>query len=56
MLEAQPCAGVEQFRQLPLPPHLFFFSLLCKQSVVLTNFPAQKVIEHLEVTRKGSAG
>lgn len=25
MLEAQPCAGVEQFRQLPLPPHLFFF-------------------------------
>lgn len=50
-MEAQPrtVAGGE-LRQLPLPS--FFFVLLCKRATVLTKFPAQKVIEHLEVTKK----
>lgn len=55
MLEAQPCAGEGQFRQLPLPPCCFFFLCFVKKSVVLTIFPAQQVTEHLECTRKCSA-
>lgn len=57
-MEAQPrtVAGGEGRVKAASPAFIFFFFvvLLCKRATVLTKFPAQNVIEHLEVTKKQS--
>lgn len=56
-MEAQPrtVAGGEGRIKAASPAFIFFFVLLCKRATVLTKFPAQKVIEHLEVTKGHSS-